>query len=151
MQSRAKTVKITVDGKNYQVTIQELGDGNLEVEVDGYKHFVSVAEVSKAVTTGGLPPLSEALAQRQAAATAPPSVAQPATHQKGALTAPMPGDIVEVLVKPGDKVSVGEPLCVLEAMKMKNILRSSQDGVVASVEAALGQTVEYGAVLVRFE
>lgn len=151
MQSRAKTVKITVDGKSYQVTIQELGDGNLEVEVDGDKHFVSVAEVSKAVTTGGLPPLSEALAQRKSAAPTSPTAKEPAVRQKGALTAPMPGDIVEVMVKAGDRVAVGDPLCVLEAMKMKNVLRSSQDGVVASVEVALGQSVEYGAVLVRFE
>jgi len=54
------------------------------------------------------------------------------------------------MVKPGDQVCVGQEMCVLEAMKMKNILRSSQNGVVASIEVTLGQSVKYGDVLVRF-
>ena len=63
----------------------------------------------------------------------------------------MPGDIVQILVKPGDHVCIGQELCVLEAMKMKNILRSSRDGVVESIEVTLGQSVKFGDVLVRFK
>jgi biotin carboxyl carrier protein len=64
------------------------------------------------------------------------------------LTAPMPGKIVRVLVKAGDKVVARQPLVVVEAMKMENELRSGRDGVVAEVHASEGQSVDRGALLV---
>ena len=63
----------------------------------------------------------------------------------------MPGDILEVRVQPGDQVNPGDVVCVLEAMKMKNMIRSASGGKVASVEVSPGQAVEYNAVLVTFE
>jgi len=63
----------------------------------------------------------------------------------------MPGDIVAVEVRPGVSVSAGDVICVLEAMKMKNLIRAPRDGVIASVEVSPGQSVDYGAVLVKFE
>jgi glutaconyl-CoA/methylmalonyl-CoA decarboxylase subunit gamma len=67
------------------------------------------------------------------------------------IAAPMPGDILEVDVKPGQTVEVGDLICVLEAMKMKNLIRSSRAGVIATVDVSPGQSVEYGAVLVTFK
>ena len=63
----------------------------------------------------------------------------------------MPGDIVQISVKIGDSVSIGQEVCVLEAMKMKNVLRASTPGVVKSIEVSSGQSVKYGDVLVRLE
>jgi biotin carboxyl carrier protein len=63
----------------------------------------------------------------------------------------MPGSILTLLVRPGDTVAVGQELCVLEAMKMKNAIRASRGGVIASVEVSEGQTVAYGDVLITFE
>ena len=62
----------------------------------------------------------------------------------------MPGVILDIAVKAGDKVTAGMPICALEAMKMKNILRSPREGTVASVEVAEGQRVPFGAVIIRF-
>jgi len=64
------------------------------------------------------------------------------------LVAPMPGKVVRVLVKPGDRVTARQPLLVVEAMKMENELRASRDGVVADLHAAEGQSVEAGALLI---
>jgi 3-methylcrotonyl-CoA carboxylase alpha subunit len=69
----------------------------------------------------------------------------------GDVIAPMPGKLVSVLVKPGDKVRKGDPLGVLEAMKMENTLTASADGVVAQVNYAAGDQVDEGAVVVSFE
>ncbi|MDP6461438.1 MAG: biotin/lipoyl-containing protein [Gemmatimonadota bacterium] len=65
--------------------------------------------------------------------------------------APMPGVVVEVLVKPGETVTTGQPVLVLEAMKMQNELTSESDGVVDVVHVAAGDTVESGAVLVSIQ
>jgi biotin carboxyl carrier protein len=68
-----------------------------------------------------------------------------------AVTAPMPGKIVKVLVKPGDAVTARQGLVVVEAMKMENELRAPKAGVVAQVNVAEGASVEAGAVLVVIE
>mgnify|MGYP001077627307 CR=1 FL=1 len=67
------------------------------------------------------------------------------------VTAPIPGKVVAVTVKPGDEVEPGRPLVVLEAMKMENELTADQAGRVAAVRVAPGDTVEAGAVLVELE
>jgi biotin carboxyl carrier protein len=65
------------------------------------------------------------------------------------LLAPMPGLVVRVNVKPGDEVEAGQPLVVMEAMKMENELRSTSAGVVQAVRAQSGAAVEKGTVLVE--
>jgi len=65
------------------------------------------------------------------------------------LVAPMPGLIVRVNAKPGDVVQPGQPLVVMEAMKMENELRSSSAGTVKSIAVQPGAAVEKGAVLVE--
>lgn len=72
--------------------------------------------------------------------------------QKAAdLKAPMPGLVIEVRVQVGDTVKKGDPVIVLEAMKMENVLKSPGDGTVKSVEVHKGLSVEKGFVLIRFE
>ena len=61
----------------------------------------------------------------------------------------MPGTILSVEVKEGEQVEVGQVLCVLEAMKMKNPIRATHPGTVAEICVAAGMTVPYDAVLIR--
>ena len=66
------------------------------------------------------------------------------------LKAPMPGLIVDVRVTPGQAVLKGDPLLVLEAMKMENILKAPTDGTIGSIRVALRDSVQKGQVLVQF-
>ena len=68
-----------------------------------------------------------------------------------AVRAPLPGKIIDLKVKVGDKVSKGQPLLVLEAMKMEHTLTAPADGTVKSVRYAIGEQVAEGAELVEFE
>jgi biotin carboxyl carrier protein len=70
---------------------------------------------------------------------------------KQTITAPMPGKIVKVFVKPGDEVAEGQGLVVVEAMKMENELKAPKAGKVTEVLAKEGTTVENGAKLVVVE
>jgi len=63
------------------------------------------------------------------------------------LVAPMPGKVVRVLVKGGDKVAARQPVMVVEAMKMENELRASHEGTVAEIHVREGMSVEAGALL----
>jgi biotin carboxyl carrier protein len=67
-----------------------------------------------------------------------------------AVKAPMPGLIIDLRVSAGDRVSPGDPLIILEAMKMENIIKSTGEGVVKSVLVAKGASVEKGQVLIEF-
>ena len=64
---------------------------------------------------------------------------------------PMPGKIIQVLVKPGESVKKGQPLAVLEAMKMEHTLSAPSDAEVSTVEVQLGDQVPDGTVVVRFK
>ncbi|MFD2246220.1 acetyl-CoA carboxylase biotin carboxyl carrier protein subunit [Pontibacter ruber] len=64
--------------------------------------------------------------------------------------APMPGLILEIKVQPGQEVKKGDPIMILEAMKMENILKAPGDGVVKEIKVAVKQNVEKNQVLILF-
>jgi biotin carboxyl carrier protein len=66
------------------------------------------------------------------------------------IKAPMPGLIVEVLVARGDPVEAGQPLLILKAMKMENIIKSPHDGVVNDIFVKKDQIIEKDAVMLQF-
>jgi 3-methylcrotonyl-CoA carboxylase alpha subunit len=66
------------------------------------------------------------------------------------IVAPMPGKVIQVLVRPGESVKRGQPLAVLEAMKMEHTLSASTDSQIEGVEVSPGDQVNEGAVIVRF-
>jgi biotin carboxyl carrier protein len=65
--------------------------------------------------------------------------------------APLPGVIVAVLVKSGDQVARGQELCTLEAMKMKNAIKSSREGIIDTIAVNVGDQVNHGQMLIRFK
>jgi 3-methylcrotonyl-CoA carboxylase alpha subunit len=69
----------------------------------------------------------------------------------GRITTPIPGRIASVLVKPGDTVTRGQPLLVLEAMKMEMTLTAPQDGIIATLRCAVGDLVTEGVDLAIFQ
>jgi len=73
------------------------------------------------------------------------------TAAGGQIKAPMPGRVIAVFVEPGTRITSGQPLLVVEAMKMEHSLRAPRDGVVASVACKAGDQVEEGRELVVLE
>ena len=73
-----------------------------------------------------------------------------ATNKVNNVKAPMPGLIIELKVKEGDTVKQNDPLIILEAMKMENIIKSAGDGVVKTIKVKKGQSVEKNQVLIEF-
>lgn len=73
-----------------------------------------------------------------------------ASNRLNSIKAPMPGLIVSFKVKEGDEVKAGDPLVILEAMKMENIIKSPGDGTVKKVLVKKGDSVEKNQVLIEF-
>ena len=72
-------------------------------------------------------------------------------EDSGLFTAPMPGKVTRLLVAPGDRVTKGQALAVLEAMKMESRFEAPRDGLVTAVHVREGDQVEEGAVLLDLE
>ena len=71
-------------------------------------------------------------------------------NQLNDIKAPMPGLIIEVMVKVGDQVKKGDPLLILEAMKMENVIKSPGDGVISAIKANKGESVEKNHLIIQF-
>ncbi len=112
----------------------------LNVTVNGVTYDVVVEEVTADASTAAAPVAAPA---PQVSQPAPKVAAPKATAPAGAVAvkAPMPGNIIKINFKVGDKVKRGDVLCILEAMKMENDICAPQDGVVASVNVAQGASV----------
>lgn len=67
------------------------------------------------------------------------------------ILAPIPGVVTEVFVKAGEKVQAGDLLLVIEAMKMRNLIRSAHKATVAAVRVRVNEVVNAGQVLIEFE
>ncbi|MGB9729851.1 MAG: biotin/lipoyl-containing protein [Thermoprotei archaeon] len=78
------------------------------------------------------------------------SVSLMTTYEKDLIMSPMPGRIIKILVKPGSQVKKGQPLLVIESMKMENIISSDRDGIIKEILIPLGSTVNKGSPLIRF-
>ena len=90
--------------------------------------------------------------QLSPAAAMPPALAEKTAGglPAAAVPAPIPGVILSVSVRPGDTVAFGQELCVLEAMKMKNIIRASRAGVIGEVFISPGDQVRHGQDLFKY-
>lgn len=121
-----KNYTITVNGKVYEVTVEEGFSGQTQN---------AAAPVSAPAAPSNAPKAPAAPAPQAAAA--------------GAVTvsAPMPGKILDVRVSAGQAVKRGDVLMILEAMKMENEIVSPQDGTVASIQVSVGNAVEAGDTL----
>jgi len=136
--------QINMDGASYEAQ-GHLLDGRLTAQVNGRRFAVGVIELSG----------SFVLMHKGASFefTRPDPLDVDLQEQAGGnrFTAPLPGKIIQVLVKPGDKVRQGAPLVVLEAMKMEQTIQAQSAGVVETVGVSEGDQVEAGALLVSFE
>ena len=122
-----KNYTITVNGNVYDVTVEE-GTSSGQV----------------AAPRAAAP---KAAAPKAAPAPAPKTAAPAGTQGSVSVTAPMPGKILGIKVEPGQAVAKGEAMIVLEAMKMENEIVAPSDGTVASINVAVGDSVEAGATL----
>lgn len=119
-----KNYKITVNGNVYDVTVEETG--------------------SRASASAAFTPAAPAPKAAPAPAAAPVSAG---TQGDVKISAPMPGKVLSIKVSAGEKVTKGQIIMILEAMKMENEIVASQDGTVASIDVNEGASVEAGAVL----
>ena len=158
---RGRTFVVDVDeqcGDRFKVVV---GEETYDVEIIG-DQSLDAASITPSLVPAepraipAAPPSAASVPSAPAAKRAagprpvPKPAARPAGGGAGALVAPMPGVILDVSVKPGDTVTRGQEIAVLEAMKMQNSVKSPRDGTIAEVCVVPGQAVGHGDAIVRF-
>lgn len=139
--------KFQINKNQYEVEISNIDDNVADVVVNGTAYQV---EVEKSLQTTKTPKLVRSVAvpstdaSPQVAKTASPS----APKGSGVIKSPLPGKVLNILIKPGDKVTIGQKIIVLEAMKMENNIDSDKEGKVTEVKVATGDNVMEGDILV---
>jgi len=145
---RLGRLEVAVDGKPLDLSYQEVDElGQVIVLRDGKSYALSIeGDASRAaVTLAGHFHDVRLEDERERAAHAAERSATPAA---GVVSSVMPGVVVDVLVKMGDRVEKGQPLLILSAMKMQNEVPAPGPGIVAGLHVAPGEPVGVGARLV---
>lgn len=145
-----RPLKITVNGKPYEVEVGDMSFSPVDVTVDGKTYSVTI-EGGEVIAAA--PVAAPVAAQKPVAApvvATPAAPAAPAGPTENQIRVPMPGTILDVMVKAGDSIKTGQQICALEAMKMKSAIRSNRDGVIAAVHVTNGQKVAHGEPIVTF-
>ncbi|EPF28532.1 biotin/lipoyl-binding protein [Treponema medium] len=129
---------VTVNGEKYEVEVERVGGGTSSLSRRPPER------VSRPVQAA---PAAQPVAAPQPAAPAPAAPA--ASGGAGNVVSPMPGTVLDVKVKEGDAVSVGQVVIILEAMKMETEIVSEVAGSVAAVRVKKGDAVDTDTVLVE--
>ena len=143
----SKNYKINIAGKTYDVEVGDISKSPVEVSVDGTVYQVEIPE-STGDRASGLQATfapKPVVAAAAAAAVSRPSI--PDSLDDGVVRSPMPGRILSVNISVGDTVKKGQPIFILESMKMENTIASSIDGTVTSVHVAASDSVQHGQTL----
>lgn len=141
--------KLTVNNQAYEVEIEDINARPVIVHVDGVRFEVMPEKQNQAS------PKKEAGAKTESQPYKPSPTPIPAPSPNPALsgnslTSPLPGTVVNIYVKAGDKVEAGQVVLVIEAMKMKNSIRSTYSGTVGDVLVSEGQSVAHKQALIKF-
>lgn len=136
MSDSAHKIWVKVNGEKFLVEVEDLDKNPVVAVVEGRRFEI---ELESEVPAG---PEKNIVQSDKEIYSAP-------TGTVTDVTAPMPGDIIQILVQPGQVVQPGTPLCVLDAMKMKNTIHAPQGGTITEVFVQEGQSVEYGVRLFK--
>ncbi|MBE0571339.1 MAG: biotin/lipoyl-binding protein [Ignavibacteriaceae bacterium] len=143
-----KNFKFTIQGNKYDVKVLDVDENIAEIEVNGTLYKVEVdrkitpTKTPRLVRSVAVPSTESAPSQLKTSAPASPKGA-------GFIKSPLPGVILDVHVREGDKVAAGTKLITLEAMKMENNINADKAGVVKSLKVKKGDSVLEGDILIE--
>lgn len=140
--------QIQVNAEAFAITVKEFSRESAQLEVNGDEYSVKVDSVEN---LGGPAVKKPAVASgsRKSQSASVPSVAP--SSGAGVVEAPIPGAILQVMVKEGDQVAAGQPLLKMEAMKMENEIGAPKAGKIGHISVKPGDAVSQGQTLMTIE
>lgn len=140
--------RLTVNNQTYDVEIENINARPVVVYVEGQRFEVMPDRRNQVEIQKDAKPKAGSKSVIQV--PTPAAASAPAPVGNHTLTSPLPGTVVEVFVKAGEKVEAGQVVLIIEAMKMKNSIRSIYSGTVDKVLVNQGQSVAHKQALIHF-
>ncbi len=138
-----KTYKMKINGEKYDARIKKYKNDQVIVEVNGIDYEINLEHTERRkkeiVRSEKTQPVLEVVK----------SSSKPAVAAAGSILAPIPGLILRFLVEEGDSVKAGDPVLILEAMKMESEITSTATGVVKKINVKEGTSVQEGEALIE--
>lgn len=144
-------LRVRIGDNTYVVEIGDLYKKPILTTVDGETFEIWLEEAETKPTSTS----TVAGIKKKSAPTTPPQTERPAqgfsnTKKSNAVIAPIPGVILSISVKVGEQVEVGQELCILEAMKMNNLIRAGRSGKISAIHISNGDNVQHNQVLMEY-
>jgi len=138
-----KNYKFTIDGNTFEVDIVQVEGNMAKIEVNGTTFNVEIHREVKPMKTPVLVRAAVKEPQKQ--------IEKKIGGARTSIKSPLPGIVLHLLVKPGDAVTKGQKLYIMEAMKMENEIKAERDGVVTAIKVAEGQSVLQDEVIMEMD
>ena len=131
-------------GKKSSAEVEEADDNKLQIKLNGKQYEVEIDRPQAAPK-----PVVPVANVQKPAPSAPASPSPRPSAGGNSITSPLPGVVLDIKVKEGDTVAVGQVVMVIEAMKMENNIEATQAGTVSRILKAKGDAVMEGDVLIQ--
>ena len=141
-------IHVKIQNKTYEVKIGDIHARPIQATVDGETFEVWPEEMT--LPSEGYQPPSSTSADKPVKQVSIEEPTSSAVDKIKQVKAPIPGVIISITVREGEKVAYGQELCVLEAMKMKNAIRSGRSGTIARVMVKEGDSVLHSQILMEY-
>ena len=142
-----KKFKFTINGNEYAADVVSIEENTAEVAINGVSYTVEIDQKVQTVKTPKLvrtPAVPSTDSHPSVSKTSSPW----APKGTGSIKSPLPGVILDIYVREGDVVKIGQKLIMLEAMKMENNINADKEGRVASIKVSKGDSVMEGDILI---
>ncbi|KUK46852.1 MAG: Biotin/lipoyl attachment domain-containing protein [Anaerolinea thermophila] len=140
-------INVKIQDTTYEVTIGDINERPVKAIIDGETFEVWPEESKHSQTSAVASPTTNQTAED----IQPSAPTESSIITSNELRAPIPGVIIDIVVKAGDNVQIGQELCILEAMKMKNSIRANHAGTIEEILTKVGDQVKHGQILLRFK
>lgn len=146
-----KELKLEIEGKEYTVNINEFGPNEAVITVNDKTYKVGLKDLGEQIAVENVRLNTPAVSSQGPAVSAPAAESSGTASGSAQVLAPLPGLIVNVLVKVGDQVKEGQKIMVMEAMKMENDINSGINGTVKTLNVKTGDNISEGDILAVIE
>jgi biotin carboxyl carrier protein len=142
-----KKFKFIINGNQYETEVLSIEDNVAEIEVNGTLYKVEVDKTMKSTKTPRLV-RPKAIPSTDSHPSVAKTSSPAAPKGAGSIKSPLPGVVLEMFVREGDMVKMGQKLLMLEAMKMENNIEADKAGKIVSILKHKGDSVMEGDVLI---
>jgi len=142
--------ELKINNETFKIQVKEFSSDEATLLVNGKPMLIEVGAIEHDTMKSKVAKRPISTSSQTSGAGAPSPAAAPKGSGGSSVTAPIPGKIMEIFVKEGDVLKMGQPVLKMEAMKMENVINATSTGTVGKIQVQAGDAVAQGQELILF-